>query len=244
MRPATILIPTGMKHGHLTVVGEDGKNSYGCRMFKCVCDCGAEVRLRATHFYPTRLHCSRSCPLLSARRVTDLSGKKFGRWTVKSYAKADNRGDALWECVCDCGTERLVRGFQLTGGDTKSCGCSLEARIIYHTPEEKLAGRRRASRICAAKNPARMKAGKIKYESKLSKATPSWLTDSDWAEMNAIYRRARSLTKQTGVKHQVDHVIPLNGKMVSGLHVPANLQILTQAANVSKSNRYAEHLGD
>ena len=38
--------------------------------------------------------------------------------------------------------------------------------------------------------------------------------------------------------HHVDHIIPLHGKLVSGLHVESNLQVITQAANCTKSNKY------
>lgn len=62
--------------------------------------------------------------------------------------------------------------------------------------------------------------------------------------MNALYNRARKLTRITGIRHEIDHVIPLNGEKISGLHVPQNLQILTQAENVAKSNMYAELSGD
>jgi hypothetical protein len=120
----------------------------------------------------------------------------------------------------------------------------IEAVTKYATAEEKLEAKRRNSRVCAHKNPARVKANKIKYEKKLAQATPSWLTKQDWATMNALYETARRLTRETGIRHEVDHIYPLNGKTVSGLHVPGNLQILTQSANVAKSNRYAEHSGD
>lgn len=243
--PQKHIISIGMKHGHLTVTADAGYNKYQCRMFECRCDCGEVVTLRATHLYETRRYCSRKCRLLSDIRVTDLAGQRFGRWLVKSFACADDRGDATWVCVCDCGTERAVRGFMLSSGTSQSCGCAmLEAVTKYQTAEEKLEAKRRNSRVCAHKNPARMKANKIKYEKKLAQATPSWLTADDWAAMNAIYEEARRLTRETGIKHQVDHKYPLNGKTVSGLHVPGNLQILTQAANVAKSNRYAEHSGD
>jgi len=68
--------------------------------------------------------------------------------------------------------------------------------------------------------------------------TPCWLTDSDNAAILAIYERARQLTKETGVEHHVDHIIPLQGSLVSGLHVPGNLQILTAAENLGKSNNF------
>lgn len=133
----------------------------------------------------------------------------------------------------------------LVNGGSKSCGCEqIERQTLYRTPEEKLQKARERSRVSARKNPARRKAAKIKYEAKREAATPPWLTQAQWSEMNRYYEEARRLTRETGIRHEVDHIVPLNGENVSGLHVPWNLQVLTQASNVSKSNRYAELLGD
>ena len=56
-------------------------------------------------------------------RTHDLLGRVFGRWTV--LRRVDNAGDgsAQWLCRCACGTERVVKGKRLVGGDTISCGC-------------------------------------------------------------------------------------------------------------------------
>lgn len=51
-------------------------------------------------------------------RFIDLSGQKFGRWTVISYA-----GKGKWNCKCLCGTEKVVRGTHMKSGASKSCGC-------------------------------------------------------------------------------------------------------------------------
>jgi hypothetical protein len=62
-----------------------------------------------------------------------------------------------------------------------------------------------------------------------------------WADaeaMDRFYQEAKRLTQETGVRHHVDHVIPINGELVSGLHVETNLQILTASENSKKSNRF------
>ena len=71
-----------------------------------------------------------------------------------------------------------------------------------------------------------------------SKRVPPWVTDEHLDQIYVYYQRARAVTELTGVPHQVDHIIPLRGKTVSGLHVPWNLQVITADANLRKGNRH------
>ena len=64
------------------------------------------------------------------------------------------------------------------------------------------------------------------------------LNESDSQYMIDIYKHSRALTKSTGVKHEVDHIVPLAGKIVCGLHVPWNVEIKTRAANRRKSSKF------
>jgi hypothetical protein len=67
--------------------------------------------------------------------------------------------------------------------------------------------------------------------------TPKWLTKDDYSKIAEFYKKAKELTKETNIKYHVDHIIPLQGKTVSGLHVPWNLQVITALKNMQKSNR-------
>lgn len=72
------------------------------------------------------------------------------------------------------------------------------------------------------------------------KATPAWLTEQHFAEIEAIYSHARDCRLVTGEAYHVDHIVPLQGRNVCGLHVPWNLQVLPAEVNVRKNNRYEE----
>lgn len=67
------------------------------------------------------------------------------------------------------------------------------------------------------------------------RATPAW---ADPQAMNEIYADAARLTDETGIDHEVDHIVPLKHPLVCGLHVEANLQILTRAENRAKRNSF------
>jgi hypothetical protein len=67
--------------------------------------------------------------------------------------------------------------------------------------------------------------------------TPSWLNDDDYWVIKETYHLAKLRTKLFGFKWHVDHIVPLQGKLVSGLHVPTNLQVIPWLDNQKKHNK-------
>lgn len=68
-------------------------------------------------------------------------------------------------------------------------------------------------------------------------ATPSW---ADLDAIKALYAESRRLTAETGVKHEVDHIIPIQNRRVCGLHVHWNLRVITKSANARKHARFGD----
>ena len=77
-----------------------------------------------------------------------------------------------------------------------------------------------------------------KRRASMRRAAPPWLTRSHLDEIAGVYELARRLSEETGVAHEVDHIVPLQGESVSGLHVPWNLQAIPASENRWKGNRH------
>jgi len=102
---------------------------------------------------------------------------------------------------------------------------ALEAKKIYRTQNKG-----KINALCAARKKV------------VKQRTPKWLTSFDRLKIRCMYQLAAMYTKENNEPWHVDHVIPLQGKTVSGLHVPNNLQVICGLDNIKKKNRYeAQH---
>jgi len=68
-------------------------------------------------------------------------------------------------------------------------------------------------------------------------AVPPWVDKKHRDRLASIYKACRNVSKRTGKAHHVDHIIPLQGGNVCGLHVWWNLRIIPASMNLSKGNR-------
>lgn len=80
-------------------------------------------------------------------------------------------------------------------------------------------------------NPDKRRYGYAKRRALKKLAMPKWLTDEQVSKIKEIYKNCPD-------GFHVDHIIPLQGKIVCGLHVPENLQYLTKKENLSKGNKF------
>lgn len=66
---------------------------------------------------------------------------------------------------------------------------------------------------------------------------PVWLTKEELQATQAFYQIRARVLDCTGIDLHVDHEVPLNGRTVSGLHVPWNLSLIPKVVNLRKSNK-------
>lgn len=85
-------------------------------------------------------------------------------------------------------------------------------------------------------NPSNVLIRQSKRRASKRNAMPTWLTAIHMAQIQEMYDVATACTMQTGIKHHVDHIHPLQGKSFRGLHVPWNLQVIPAHDNHVKLN--------
>lgn len=88
-------------------------------------------------------------------------------------------------------------------------------------------------------NPQKNRFYSSKWRKECRKATPLW---ANWEKIAAIYDESIAISKKTGIPHHVDHIVPVQGKNITGLHVHQNLRIIPATENVKKRAKVDEDL--
>jgi hypothetical protein len=106
--------------------------------------------------------------------------------------------------------------------------------------EKDLENHNARNREWGANNRDKKAALEAKRRAAKMQRTPAWLSKEQLLEIENFYTKAKDLETLTGIQYHVDHIIPLQGKLVCGLHVPWNLQVIPGIDNIKKSNKWAE----
>jgi len=108
----------------------------------------------------------------------------------------------------------------------------------YSAKEENKTKKALYSKEWRKNNPHLGKLSKIRRAERTEKATPVWLTPEHKEKIKKVYLRRDKKIEKTGDEYHVDHIVPLQGEKVCGLHVPWNLRVITAEANLKKNNRH------
>jgi hypothetical protein len=154
--------------------------------------------------------------------------------------------DQMCTCV-ECEKDRRARNRANYGSKKETI---LEQKREYYAKTREVARKRQReyriknidrirakTREWMLANPARVAANSARRKTRIRRATPGWYGEFDrFVEIEA-YRLARLRAAVTGFKWHVDHMIPVVGRRVCGLHVWQNLQVIPWLLNVMKGNR-------
>ena len=119
--------------------------------------------------------------------------------------------------------------------------CLYKMRADYETSDNytkwKQENKKKVASAWQKRNKAYVNSITRKRQAAQLKRTPSWLTERDLKIIESKYAIAAWLSDVVGRDYHVDHIIPLQGKKVSGLHVPNNLSVIPAQDNMRKGNR-------
>lgn len=126
-----------------------------------------------------------------------------------------------------------LRAWQMTNSEKQR---AQERAWRSANPEKHLAQKR----AWKAANSAVVRAHKAKRHANKLKAAPPWLSKEQLRRMVAKYVEAKKYEALSGTEWHVDHIVPLQGETVCGLHAPWNLRVIPAVDNLSKSNKLLE----
>lgn len=128
--------------------------------------------------------------------------------------------------------KKRERDVQYRKANKESCRATILAWSAKNPEKVKVYAKKTKSN-----NKGRVNAYTVKRRLAKINRTPAWLTANDHWMIEQAYDLASLRTKMLGFSWHVDHVLPLQGKTVSGFHTPLNLQVIPAVDNVRKGNR-------
>lgn len=165
------------------------------------------------------------CAKVNLRKSRKSNPERTCLQAIKDAAKARKNPEIV--------AKKRVKDAEYRKKNKERCRATIEAWSKRNPDKVK-----QYSKKTKITNRGRINADTVARRLSKAKRTPNWLTDDDKWMMKEIYELAALRTKMFGFSWHVDHIIPLQGELVSGLHVPNNLQVIPWIENVCKANKY------
>lgn len=207
------------------------------------------LREKAKREGKTRYFTGEPCPrghvserMVSTRACKECLREKFRAWSKANPAKVVLQSQRYFER-----NKEKVKAWRSAHQKANREDANVRNRRYAATHREELRAAGLARRLAnPEKEKARVTAWRLAHPERMAAATarrraatlqqtPAW---ADHESIGMIYRAAEVI-RVTGFDVHVDHVVPLQGKKVSGLHVHNNLKIIHSRANRSKSNHFS-----
>ena len=153
---------------------------------------------------------------------------------LSAFYKETRKSDGLQNHCKVCDNERK-KVWKKANPELSKLHLKIAETNRYIKHKEK---RSALSKAWKLKNPAKLLSYDAKRRAAILNRIPKWLSEHDKIVIECKYAVANMLTKYGIEIWHVDHIIPLQGKYVSGLHVPQNLRVIPAKINLSKGNSF------
>ena len=173
------------------------------------------------------MKCCTACGI--EKELACFSAQAKGRFGVTSVCKP---------CTSERGKKWHAANRERSISTKKAYMAANREKVAQYAKEWRAANADRSKALAAiwtANNPDKKRASVARRRATLLRAIPAWARMDD---IERFYTLADKLTAQTGIKAQVDHIVPLQSPLVCGLHCAANLSVLSEAHNKRKGNLY------
>lgn len=233
---------TGKVFGRWTAICYS-RSEIGRTFWKCRCECGKE---RDVAHALLKAGKSRGCKACSAKhRIVDLSGQKFGLWTVL-YRVGSRGNHSYFLCRCDCGTEKQVSLVNLKSGCAGCFRCAHEsaynarkrANIELNDGDPILHGTREYAQAASCKIRSKLRG--MEFGFKTISAGAKWIKDNTPTHCPVL-----GIPLVTGTGHRkgfkrdmpsVDRIDSTRG------YTPDNMMVMSMQANTMKSDASKDEL--
>lgn len=151
------------------------------------------------------------------------------------FHKDTNKKDGLCTICKICKIENSKAWYKNNTDRAKDLGKKSYERI--KSDPKRYSNRLSYAKKWREKNLDKHAAKESKRRARKLSATPVWLSRCHNAHIKRIFKLSKLMTEITGQPHEVDHIVPLQGRSICGLHVPWNLRVISASDNRSKGNR-------